>query len=255
MNRTGVLGRSLYAIALLMLGMEHFTNGNFPVGPLPIPAGLPGRPGLVYVTGILLVLAGIGLLIGQRIRLAALLVSGLFGLVALAIHLPLLVAAPANGGEWTVLFECLALSAGALLMTGPVPALEPANQADLTRPGQWLFAWSLVVFGILHFVYAVYIATLIPAWMPAPLFWAYFVGVAFLATAVSIVLSRLRPLSTALLGLMFLLWVALLHAPRVAVNPQIEAEWTSLSVALAMSGSAFGLAGLTVAPQQRTLPV
>jgi hypothetical protein len=46
-------------------------------------------------------------------------------------------------------------------------------------------------------------------------------------------------LAASLLGLMFLLWVLLLHSPRVAGAAHNGNEWTSLFVALAMSGAAF----------------
>ena len=256
MNGITTLGRLLYGAALLILGVEHTLNANFPVGLLPVPAGLPGRLGLVYLAGGILIIAGGCLVLQVRVRLAGLVVSVLFGLVVLAVHLPLLLAAPTNGGEWTAFFECVALSGGALVLAGQAKQSERSGWRDFTVLGQWLFALALVVFGVLHLVYAPFIATLIPGWIPAPLFWAYFVGVAFLGTAFSIYIDRQRILVTALLGLMFLLWVLILHGPRVVANPQLESEWTSLCVALAMSGSAFCVAGLTVANRQTylTLP-
>jgi uncharacterized membrane protein YphA (DoxX/SURF4 family) len=46
-----------------------------------------------------------------------------------------------------------------------------------------------------------------------------------------------------MLGIMFLLWVVLLHAPRVFANSHNQDELTSLFVALAFSGSSFVFAG------------
>ena len=246
MNAIATLGRMLYAAALVLLGVEHLVNANFPVGLFPIPPGVPGRLVLVYLAGSILVVAGVGFLVKRFAWSAAIAVSGLFGLVALLVQLPLLVAAPASGGVWTALFECLALSGGALVLASQSGKIERVGWLELPRFGRWLFAISLVVFAILHFVYAPFIATLIPGWIPAPLFLAYFVGAAFAATALSIFLDRHRTLGTGMLGLMFLLWVLILHGPRVAANPQLEPEWTSLCVALSMSGIGFGLAGLSV---------
>ena len=256
MNGIALLGRLLYGAALLILGVEHGINANFPVGLLPVPAGLPGRLGLVYLVGGVLVITGCCLLFQFRTQLASLVVSTLFGLVVLAVHWPLLLAAPTNGGEWTACFECVSLGGGALVIAGQEPGLKQTGWPDFTLPGRWFFGVSLVVFGVLHLVYATFITTLIPGWIPVPLFWAYFVGVAFGGTALSLFINQQRPLATALLGLMFLLWVLLLHGPRVVANPQLEPEWTSCCVALAMSGSAFCLAGLPVThrPTVLTLP-
>ena len=113
----------------------------------------------------------------------------------------------------------------------------------LVALGRFLFAISLAVFGIQHFLYARFIATLIQSWMPAHLFWAYFVGVAFVASALAIAARKYGRLAAALLGLMFFLWVISLHLPRVAAAPHNGNEWTSMIVALAMCGGAWIVAG------------
>jgi hypothetical protein len=109
--------------------------------------------------------------------------------------------------------------------------------------GRFLFALPLLVFGIQHFMYARYVATLVPSWIPGHLFWAYFVGAAFVATTLSIATQIKARLSAIWLGIMFLLWVLVLHLPRVAAAPHNGDEWTSAFVALAMGGGAFLVAG------------
>ncbi len=92
-------------------------------------------------------------------------------------------------------------------------------------------------------MYGPFVAHLIPSWIPARLFWAYFVGIAFIAAALSIVAKRSAALAANLLGLMFTLFVLLVHVPRVAAASHNGNEWTSAFVALAMSGGAFAVAG------------
>ena len=84
-----------------------------------------------------------------------------------------------------------------------------------------------------------------PAWIPAHLFWAYFVGLAFLAAAISIVTRRYMKLGAGLLGLMFFLWVVVLHGPRMAAAVHNGDEWTSALVALSMCGGSWLIAGKT----------
>lgn len=236
----------LLAIALVTLGLEHIITGNFPVALFPFPAQFLGRFVVVLTLGLALITAGacIGLL--RKAPVAAFGLGLLFLLLALCLHVPRLIASIYNGSAWTVFGELLAFSGGAFYGAGWLAQGLPTTLRSRFRlpvVGSVLFAVSLLIFGILHFVYASYIATLIPSWIPAPLFWAYFVGVAFVGTAISLVTNWQRALSTGLLGFMFLLWVLLLHAPRVIKNPQTEPEWTSLVVALAMSGIAFMIAG------------
>jgi uncharacterized membrane protein len=108
--------------------------------------------------------------------------------------------------------------------------------------GRIFVAISLVVFGVQHFMYGVFVAGLVPRWMPGRLFWAYFVGVAFFAAAAGILYERMLRPAAILLGAMFFLFVVLLHIPRIAANSRDGNEWTSGFVALAMCGYAWVLA-------------
>jgi uncharacterized membrane protein YphA (DoxX/SURF4 family) len=94
----------------------------------------------------------------------------------------------------------------------------------LVRIGRLLFALPLIIFGIQHFMYmyARYVATLVPSSIPGPLFWAVFVGIAFLVSAISIVTLIKGRLAATWLGIMFLLWVMILHLPRVTASPITE---------------------------------
>jgi uncharacterized membrane protein len=108
--------------------------------------------------------------------------------------------------------------------------------------GRIFVAVSLVVFGIQHFIYGGFVATLVPAFMPGRLFWAYFVGVAFFAAAIGILIRMLARPAATLLGVMFFLFVVLLHIPRIIGKSNDGNEWTSGFVALAMCGGAWILA-------------
>jgi len=112
----------------------------------------------------------------------------------------------------------------------------------ITTLGRIFIAIALVVFGVQHFMYGVFVAGLVPAWMPGRLFWAYFVGAAFFAAAAGILYQRLARPAATLLGVMFFLFVVLLHIPRIAAHPSDGNEWTSGFVALAMCGGAWVLA-------------
>ena len=108
--------------------------------------------------------------------------------------------------------------------------------------GRIFVACSLVVFGIQHLIYGGFVATLVPAFMPGRLFWAYFVGVAFFAAAIGILTKMLARPAATMMGVMFFLFVVLLHIPRIVGNSSNGNEWTSGFVALAMCGGAWVLA-------------
>jgi len=120
------------------------------------------------------------------------------------------------------------------------PAL-PNMQKSQTL-GRIFVAVSLVVFGVQHFMYGGFVAGLVPAFMPGRLFWAYFVGVAFFAAAAGILYKLMARPAATMLGVMFFLFVVLLHIPRIVGNAGNGNEWTSGFVALAMCGGAWILA-------------
>jgi uncharacterized membrane protein len=118
--------------------------------------------------------------------------------------------------------------------------------------GRIFVAISLVVFGVQHFIYGGFVATLVPAFMPGRLFWAYFVGVAFVAAAIGILTRMLARPAATLLGVMFFLFVALLHIPRIVGKSSDGNEWVSGFVALAMCGGAWILASSSPLEERET---
>jgi uncharacterized membrane protein len=237
-------GWFLFALAITAFGIEFFLTKNFLSALMPVSATMPGRLFGVYFTGVALIACGLCQATKKFAWIAALVLATVFALLLLVTHLPKLIANPYDPGPWTGAAEILALCGGALILTGTLldyfPAFPSTNTGNtIYRAGCILFAVALVIFGVQHFMYADFIATIIPTWIPGRVFWAYFVGGAFMAAALSFLISRQVPLAATLLGIMFFLWVIFLHAPRVAASPGAETEWTSLLVALAMGSISF----------------
>jgi hypothetical protein len=195
------------------------------------------------------ILVGVSIASGMMARLAALVLGVVLLIYGLFRYVPALVARLHDPGPWTVLFEILAIVGGAWVLAASFPPDRPSFQSwdnvvwKLADVGRFLIAISLVVFAVQHFMYARFVATLVPAWIPARLFWAYFTGMAFVAAAISIATKRMLGMAATLLGTMFFLFIVLLHIPRVAGAIRNGNEVTSLFVAVAMCGLAFILAG------------
>jgi uncharacterized membrane protein len=103
-------------------------------------------------------------------------------------------------------------------------------------------AVPMAIFGVQHFIYLTFVAEFIPAWIPWRTFWACFTGIALIAAAVGIVSKKWDQWAASLLGAMILLWVVLLHIPRVAAESDDPQEWRGAFQALAMSSFSFVLA-------------
>jgi uncharacterized membrane protein YphA (DoxX/SURF4 family) len=85
--------------------------------------------------------------------------------------------------------------------------------------GPLFYAAPLAAFGTAHFTLTKIIASLVPAWIPWHLFWAYFVGTCFIAAALSLVTRIQARLAASLLALTFFLFVVLMDAPGWAHHP------------------------------------
>jgi uncharacterized membrane protein len=239
----------VFAIPVLVFGIQYLSYGRFVRGLPPVPPWAPVGAAGAYLTAALLVAAGVCILANVQVRLSAT-VLGMFCFVCVvALHTMRLNMVINQGGERTGAFEALALTSAAWVLAGSSPAGVRVFQGwqlfteTLGKVGIYLFTFSMLIFGVQHFMYASYIATLIPRWMPAHLFLAYFTGVAFIAAAIAIASRIQARLAAALLALMFLLWTVLLRAPRVFAHIHNKDELTSLFVAVAMSGSSFIVAG------------
>jgi uncharacterized membrane protein len=101
----------------------------------------------------------------------------------------------------------------------------------------------LAVFAAEHFVTARSMEPMVPVWMPAHLFWVYFVGCALIAAATSLVAGRFVRLSATLLGVMFLLFVLMMDLPYAVTHPGDRLGWNFVLRETAFAGGAWALAG------------
>lgn len=240
-------GRLCFAISIVFFGVQYLLYGHFEGGLPIVPPWTPVPPVSAYLLGAVLIVCGLSIATLWHARYSAISLGTLLLLSFLFLHSLHASAVLHNGTDRTRAFEGLTLSSIAFVIAGLLPKDDKrsgpsANANWLILLGRFLFAISMIVFGAQHFMYAAYIATLIPAWIPFHLFWVYFTGTGFIAAGLCIATGILAPLASMSLGTMFLLWFLLLHAPRVAASPRNGDEWTSAFVALAIAGGSFILA-------------
>ena len=237
-------GPYFYAISIAAFGVIQLVTQRFLSGFFPVPEGLPFRVFWLDLCSILLIASGTGLILRFRPYAAAMLAGYIFFIFFFSVHLPKMLTDIYNPNSWSPAFESLMLGSGAFIIAD--------NLSDVHRRwrrmtgvaavgGIYLFALSLVVFAVLHIRYNSYIVTLMPGWMPVHLLLSYLVIAGFLLAAFSFFTNLKVPLASGSLGIMFLFWVLTLHAPRAIGKWNVEIEWASLFVALAVCGIAFGI--------------
>jgi len=104
------------------------------------------------------------------------------------------------------------------------------------------FAAPLAVFGALHLAAAKALATMVPSYMPWPLFWAYFFGFALLAASLSIATKILVRWSALLFGIAMFCFVAMMDIPGALQTPRDRFGWILAIRELAFGAGAWLLA-------------
>lgn len=233
-------GRLFFAICVAGLAGQQIYYGEF--RPVLIPGyatHFPGEVVLVYLLSAILLVAAGSIVLDKQARAMSLLLAGIFAVLFLFCHLPYEVWVDPGGrsvGAWGNALKESAFCGGALIVAG-------SYRGDLGF-GRIFFAVTMIVFGIEHFLYAQFVQTLVPAWIPGSLFWTYFAGVALIAAGVSFILRVQLRLAGLLLGGAIFIWFLVLHIPRAVVAPVTDNgnELTSVFEALGFSGIAFLIA-------------
>jgi uncharacterized membrane protein len=104
-------------------------------------------------------------------------------------------------------------------------------------------AVALAVFAAEHFTAARDLMGIVPHWLPAPLFWTYFVGVAWLAAAVSLIAWRQVRWSAAGIALLMLIIVATVSLPELPKHVHERFSWILTVRETSFAGGAMVLAG------------
>jgi len=259
MDTIARLGRLLFCLGLGGLGLETLARGDLVMALEPLAPDFPGRLALVWFSGVVLFLGGAFIILGFRARHAAMLLGTLLPLFVLLLHVPALIARPGSGVEWTGAFETVAMGGAAWVLCGLIISLPSVRVPGARRIdriagiGRAAFALSLPAFGALHVIYIGYVASVIPAWIPWPVFWGYLTGAAAALAGLAILARIQARLAATLLGLMYGSWVLILHAPRVLHHPADHREWASLLVAVTLCGGAWLVAG-SLADERNTTP-
>ena len=93
------LGQLVFGVCALLFGGAHFFYMNLtaPLVPKWLP---PSQEFWGYATGVAHIAAGLAILTGVRARLAAILLTVMYASFTPLVHLPMLLADPANPGIW-----------------------------------------------------------------------------------------------------------------------------------------------------------
>ncbi|THD81957.1 MAG: DoxX family protein [Phenylobacterium sp.] len=235
------IGRRIYGLGAIALGLVEARFGGFSGDWLPVPAHLPGYHLFAYATAAVLILAGLAINLPRAGAIAALVLAALFGTGMLGLILPHTLTTPTDWGGWQAVAESTAMALGGVLAYALARGVGDAP--NLPRIARLGFGACLVVFGVSHFAYAKFTASLVPTWLPpSQLFWAYATGVAQIAAGLAILSGVQARLAAILLTAMYAVFGLLVHIPSVIAAPASHDNWAENAVNLLLLGAAWCVA-------------
>ena len=124
--------RILYGLCPLVFGMSHIVYADFTSQ--MVPAWLPDRLFFAYFTGIAHIAAGVAILSGILARLAARMLAIMCASFVLLIHVPGVIAAPADRLQWTMLAVALSITGAAWLSQRLLPSRKAGRFSGAAAP-------------------------------------------------------------------------------------------------------------------------
>ncbi|MES2826296.1 MAG: hypothetical protein V4732_22065 [Pseudomonadota bacterium] len=247
MKELRLAGQIFIAVAMIAFGIQHFIYLNFMTRIFaPLPAWMPAHAVFAVIAGILLCLTGAAIILKKNAFNFSLALASAILLMFAIFQLPGLIGNLSNPMIWTNAGKALVLAGANLIVAGSLANDARTGSFTLLKPlipfGKIFLAGFFILAAIMHFLYADFVATLIPTWIPARLFWTYFAAIALIAGAVGMFIPKTEFYAAALSALMIFLWVILLHAPRALADLHDANETTAFFEALAMCGASLLIA-------------
>lgn len=234
-------GHAAFAATLIILGMVGLIKGDFTPIWLPLPKGVPARAVLVYLSAIVPLVSGVGLLWQRTAAVASRVLLSVLVAWLLLWNVPDLLLHPGMELTWAACQTAVLVAAAWVLY------VWFAGGTGL-RIARALYGLALIPFGIAHFTYIERTTAMVPGWLPWHLFWAYFFGGTFIAAGVAVLIGVYARLAAVLSVLQLGMFTLLVWVPVMAGRPSAS-DWSEFVVSWALTA-----AGWVVADSYRDMP-
>ena len=248
------VGHAVFAVIMIGLGVLGLIKGDFTVVWEPIAKAVPAREVLVYLSALVSLTTGLGLLWRRTAALAARVLLVTLVLWFLVWRIRPLFLVPLVQSTWSC-GQALVMTAAAWVLFAWFATdwdrqhLDFATGDKGVRIARVLYALGLIPFGVAHFIYLKETVVLVPGWLPWHVGWAYFTGATFIAASVAMLTGVFARFGAALSALQMGLFALLVWTPRVAAGSLSAFQWGEVIATLALTA-----AGWVVADSYRGTP-
>jgi uncharacterized membrane protein len=237
---------------MIGLGILALIYGDFALVWQPVAAWVPGRTALAYLSGLIMLFGGVGLLFQATAKLS---VRVLFPylIVWALLKMPALVVAPRIEGVWLGFGELAVLLAGGWTLFAVFAELPESSFLSFAvgergiHCARIFFAVWVFPIGLAHIMYVKETAALVPAWLGFQRGWAYVTGFGQIACSLGVLFSVLPRVAAAAEAGMISLFALLVWLPAIVAAPRTRLPWTAFLISWAIAAGAWVVAQNIVA--------
>jgi uncharacterized membrane protein len=244
-NRSSQAPTIFFAIGIIGLGVLTLVFGDFVEVGQTVAAWVPGRTGLAYASGIVMLLGGIGLLLPRTAALSARILLP-FLILGFLSQAPTLVITPLVEVNWESAGEVAILVSGMWVLFATRSAVGDRSRFAFAtgerglRIARIIFGLWLIPIGISHFAYLENTVSLVPPWLPFRTGWAYVTGAGHIAAGLGVLFSIVPRLAAAMEAGMLAVFTLLVWAPRIVAAPAGgRGLWTEFVVSWTITAAAW----------------
>ena len=246
--RIASVGHALFAATLIGLGVLGLVKGDFDATWPQVPKTLPGREALAYLSALVYLGCGMGLLWRRTAAVASRLLLGYLLLWLLLASLPgVFLLHPTLLAAWEFGKVAVMVAAAWVLYVWFAGERDGqrfrfATGENGLRIARVLCGLALIPFGLAHFVYLKETVVLVPGWLGSPELWAYFTGAAFVAAGVAMLSGVWARLAATLLTVQLAVLTVLVWVPRAAAGNLSAFQWGEVVSSAALTAAAWVVA-------------
>ena len=257
--RIASMSHAVFAATMIALGIIGLIEGGFTVIWQPVFDHVPAARALACLCAFVSLACGAGLFWRRAAAPAARVLFVYLLLWLLVFKLPVIVQSPSVEGSYQYCGELAVVVAGAWVLYARFATDWDRQRLGFVigdkgvRMARLLYGLALIAFGLSHFAYLNLTAPLVPGWLPAHVFWAYFTGGAYLAAGVAILIGVCARLAAALSALQMGMFLLLIWVPMVAAGHisafnwgETYATWVLTAAAWVVANSYRGMRWLAV---------
>jgi uncharacterized membrane protein len=246
--RIASTGHAVFAATMIALGILGLIQGDFAPVWQTVPKSMPAREVLAYICAFVSLACGIGLLLPRIAAVAARVLVVYLLLWLLLFKGRFVLADPTSAVSYETCGETAVILAGAWVLYAWF-----ANEWDKQRLGfatgdkglriaRVIYGLAMIAFGVAHFAYVKLTASLAPAWLPAPLAWAYITGVTYVAAGLAILIGKYARLAAVLSAVQIGLFTLLVWVPVVLGGNVDAGKWSEFVVSCVITAGAWVVA-------------